>query len=225
MLVVMLSMNTCQQRWGGVEIFIPTLLNMLNWTELLWIGWVVDMFTLCTSTELRTDWDEASDPQSTTLNWKLGKYLLIKVNNWHFVTWPLLTQHNVSKHFPKSNKTFMGHTNQQRQGVQSTKPRLVPQPDTTPVAEANKIKPTHAIIITAVYKLTHTIYSGQSDRLPCHTHTGYQYYGAYTRTVTMHSRSNSGLHCPTESRTNKSSKQHPLSRSKKSLHSSSVWHH
>ena len=74
-----------------------------------------------------------------------AKDTLIKsINNGHFVTWPLLTQSNVSKHFPESDETIMGHTNQQRQGVRSTKPKL-PQPNPTPEAvEPNNTEPTHA---------------------------------------------------------------------------------
>ena len=46
------------------------------------------------------------------------KDTLVKaINNGHFVGWPLLTVHSVTKHFPYSDATIKGHTNQQRQGV------------------------------------------------------------------------------------------------------------
>ncbi len=87
--------------------------------------------------------------------------------------WPLLTQHNVSKHFPKSNETIMGHMNQQWQGVWSTKPKT-PQPDTKAVTDTRNTEPTQTIIMT-VYELTHTIYSDQTGRLPCRSRAGNQY--------------------------------------------------
>ncbi|KAL7427968.1 hypothetical protein ACHAXH_000914 [Discostella pseudostelligera] len=99
--------------------------------------------------------------------------LLKSVNNGNFVTWPLLTQHNVSKHFPKSNETIMGHMNQQWQGVWSTKPKT-PQPDTKAVTDTRNTEPTQTIIMT-VYELTHTIYSDQTGRLPCRSRAGNQY--------------------------------------------------
>ena len=99
--------------------------------------------------------------------------LIKSINNGHFVTWPLLTQHNVSKHFPESDETIMGHTNQQRQGVRSTKPKPA-QPETVAVAEADNNERTNAIGL-AVYKMTHTIHSDQTGRLPCRSRTGNQY--------------------------------------------------
>ena len=39
----------------------------------------------------------------------------------NFAGWPLVTVENVHKYFPESDETQMGHLNQQRQGVRSTK--------------------------------------------------------------------------------------------------------
>lgn len=99
--------------------------------------------------------------------------LLKSINAGNFVTWPLLTQHNVSKHFPESDETIMGHTNQQRQGVRSTKPKTTPT-DTDPVTTATNMEPTETIHMV-VYELTHTIYSDQTGRLPYRSRTGNQY--------------------------------------------------
>ena len=94
------------------------------------------------------------------------------IANGHFDGWPLLTQHNVSKHYPESDETIMGHTNQQRQGVRSTKPKTMPPDDgnmsnTPQVAE-------HSITAT-IYQLTNTIYSDQTGRFPCRSKAGNEY--------------------------------------------------
>ena len=119
--------------------------------------------------------------------------LLKSVNNGNFVTWLLLTQHNVSKHFPESNETIMGHTNQQRQGVWSTKPKP-PQPDTKAVTNTRNTEPTQTIIMT-VYELTHTIYSDQTGRLPCCSRAGNQYI-----MVILHEDSNYAFEEPMKSK-------------------------
>ena len=100
------------------------------------------------------------------------------MTNGNFSTWPLLTQHNISKHFPKSNKTIMGHTNQQWQGVRSTKtPTKQLQADVIlpPITEHSTERQDKDTIITGVYALTNTIYSDQMGRLPYRSRLGNEF--------------------------------------------------
>jgi hypothetical protein len=48
----------------------------------------------------------------------------IKAGN--FVSWPLLTEQNVSKYYPDTAETQKGHMNQARKNVRSTKPKPAP---------------------------------------------------------------------------------------------------
>ena len=43
------------------------------------------------------------------------------ISNGNYLTWPLITIHNVNRHFPESEETQKGHMRNQRQGVRSTK--------------------------------------------------------------------------------------------------------
>ena len=126
------------------------------------------------------------------------KDTLIKAINAGFLkTWPLLTQHNVAKHFPDSHETTMGHTNQQRQGVRSTKPKpnIVAATAAAVTATNTQQTPTHAITAT-VYQFTHTIYSDQTGRLPCRTRNGHQYI-----MVVLHDDSNYAFVEPMKNKT------------------------
>ena len=48
----------------------------------------------------------------------------IKSDN--YVGWSMLTELNVSKYYPETNKTPNSHLNQSRKNVRSTKPKRVP---------------------------------------------------------------------------------------------------
>jgi hypothetical protein len=47
----------------------------------------------------------------------------IKAGN--YVGWPMLTEQNISKYYPKTDKTLIGRMNQTRKNVQSTKVKRV----------------------------------------------------------------------------------------------------
>lgn len=98
--------------------------------------------------------------------------LLKAVSNGHFSTWPLFTRENVSKHFPESDETIMGHTNQQRQGVRSTKTQQQKTSDPDPRPDLPHIQDD---VVISVYELSHTIYSDQTGKLPCRARSGNQY--------------------------------------------------
>ncbi len=101
------------------------------------------------------------------------KDTLVKaINNGHFVGWPLLTARSVVKHFPDSDATIAGHTNQQRQGVRSTHPTPTPAAEVDPTSAVNRRE--HDIY-PAVYELRHTVHSDQTGRFPIASRAGYQY--------------------------------------------------
>lgn len=122
---------------------------------------------------------QAMQLHHASLGFPIKDPLTKAIANGHFEGWPLLTQHNITKHYPESDETIMGHTNQQRQGVRSTKPKHTPTDNdnsdsTVHVAE-------HSITAT-VYQLTNTIYSDQTGRLPCQSQAGYEYIMAILHT-------------------------------------------
>lgn len=43
------------------------------------------------------------------------------IRNGNYITWPLVTVATVTKHFPESEETQLGHMRSQRQGVWSTR--------------------------------------------------------------------------------------------------------
>ena len=47
--------------------------------------------------------------------------LIRAVENGNFATWPMFTSHNIKKYLPKSEATTMGHLDQQRKNIQSTR--------------------------------------------------------------------------------------------------------
>ena len=53
------------------------------------------------------------------------------IHNGNYLTWPLLSIHNVNRHFPESKDIQKGHTHNQRQGVRLIKSKA-PHPGTEP---------------------------------------------------------------------------------------------
>ena len=50
------------------------------------------------------------------------KYTWIRaIKAGNYVGWPMLTEQNVSKYYPKTDETIKGHMNQTRKNVRSTK--------------------------------------------------------------------------------------------------------
>jgi hypothetical protein len=52
--------------------------------------------------------------------------LIKAIQNNHFTTWPGLTTANVRRHLPKSMATTLGHLDQERKNLRSTKPSIIP---------------------------------------------------------------------------------------------------
>jgi hypothetical protein len=64
------------------------------------------------------------------------------VNNHHFTTWPPFTPKDISKLLPKSIATTLGHLDQQRKNIRSTKrkPRAKASEDTEGIDDTNPLR-------------------------------------------------------------------------------------
>jgi hypothetical protein len=85
----------------------------------------------------------------------------IKAGN--YIGWPMLTERNVRKYYPKTDEIIKGHKNQHQKNMQSTKVKFV----TFEIAEypemrGNKI---HDVYIST-YKVRKTMFSDQTGQFP-----------------------------------------------------------
>jgi hypothetical protein len=92
----------------------------------------------------------------------------IKAGN--FIGWPLLTEHNVKKHYPETCETPKGHLNQSRKNVRSTKPKPFEE------VHSNQL-PGHKIkdIYTKVYDVRDTVFTDQTGQFPTRSQAGNKY--------------------------------------------------
>jgi hypothetical protein len=106
------------------------------------------------------------------------------IRRGNYSTWPLINVKNVAKYFPESEKTHMGHTQGQCQGIQSTHP--IDAPDATNNANLLNITvpvkdpmPTAHIvahdILIRVIDLKDTMYMDQKGRFPFFSSLGNRY--------------------------------------------------
>jgi hypothetical protein len=67
----------------------------------------------------------------------------------HLATWPGLTVESINKHLKSTTATAMGHMNQKRQNVRSTKERLLEQEDEyiTPLGSGGKTHLVFAFVL------------------------------------------------------------------------------
>ena len=89
----------------------------------------------------------------------------------NFAGWPLVTVENVHKYFPESEETQMGHLNQQRQGVRSTKPRE-PLLD---IDTSMTIRKKEKDVYIKVLDTKNQIYSDQTGAFPIRSRSGHRY--------------------------------------------------
>ena len=111
--------------------------------------------------------------------------LIAAINNGHLNTFPGLTAHNVSKHFPESDETQKGHMKQQRQGTRSTKPKMTNPSDSEPNNPASEATPNesttqpgikHRDVYLHVYDATkRSMYTDQTGKFPIVSARGNQY--------------------------------------------------
>ncbi|KAL7533243.1 LOW QUALITY PROTEIN: hypothetical protein ACHAWF_004421, partial [Thalassiosira exigua] len=91
----------------------------------------------------------------------------------NFVGWPLVSVANVNAHFPECDETPMGHLNQQRQGVRSTKcPVADFEPIDTTLTAGKKAKD---VKIHDARDFHGIIYSDQTGRFPYRSRSDNQY--------------------------------------------------
>ena len=94
---------------------------------------------------------------------------LKRIRNSNYLTRPLLTIHNMNRHFPESEETQKGHIRNQRHGVRSTKAKA-PHPDTeSPTAEGRRD------VFINVYEPKGTMYTDQTGKFPHRSSRGNRY--------------------------------------------------
>jgi hypothetical protein len=97
-------------------------------------------------------------------------YQIIKAGN--YVGWPMLTERNMSKYFPKTDKTAKGHINQTRKNVRSTKVKLVPFDIAKyPKMRGKKIQD----VFISTYEVRKTTFSNQTGQFPTRSKQGNKY--------------------------------------------------
>ncbi len=92
------------------------------------------------------------------------------INNGNYKTWPGITAHVVSKHFPESVETQKGHMKKQRQNVRSTKQKVA-MDETTEDGELTKALSKHNIMV-AVINVDARVFTDQTGRLPVQSSRG-----------------------------------------------------
>jgi hypothetical protein len=103
------------------------------------------------------------------------------IANNHFTTWPSFTVQEVSKYLPKSTATTMGHLDQQRKNLRSTKrkPKVATMEDTDGINDSNPASETatHTGYANLVEVSDPSLksYSDLTGRFPVHSSQGNLY--------------------------------------------------
>jgi hypothetical protein len=85
----------------------------------------------------------------------------IKAGN--YMGWPMLTEHNVQKYYPKTIKTAKGHLNQTRKNVWTTKVKATPlETCNTSQLHGKKVRN----VYTQTYMAQETTFSDQTGQFP-----------------------------------------------------------
>ena len=86
-----------------------------------------------------------------------------------YVGWPMLTEQNVSKYYPKTDETIKGQMNQTQKNVQSTKVKQVPfEISKYPEMKGKKVQD----IYIATYDVHKTTISDQTGKVPTRSKQG-----------------------------------------------------
>jgi hypothetical protein len=94
----------------------------------------------------------------------------IKAGN--YVGWPMLTEQNVQKHYPKTIETAKGHLNQTRKNVSSTKAKPTPlETCDTSQLHGKKVRD----VYTETYSVRETMFSDQTGQFPMRLQRGNKY--------------------------------------------------
>jgi hypothetical protein len=103
------------------------------------------------------------------------------VNNKHFTTWPQFTPKEIAKLLPKSIATTLGHLDQQRKNIRSTKRkhRATSNEDEEGINDTNPLQaPPNSMGFAGLVDLTepsHKSYSDLTGRFPIHSSQGNLY--------------------------------------------------
>ena len=91
----------------------------------------------------------------------------VKAGN--YVGWPMLTEQNVSKYYPKTDETIKGHMNQNSKNMRSTKTKRVP----FEIAEYPKMKGKKVReVYIKTYDVRETKFSDQTGKFPTRSKHG-----------------------------------------------------
>ena len=86
----------------------------------------------------------------------------------NYIGWPLLTVKNVNKYYPETNETSMGHLNQTRKNVRSTRPLEM---SNTTMLQGKKIRD----VYISIYNTRETIFTDQTGQFPTRSQRGNKY--------------------------------------------------
>jgi hypothetical protein len=85
------------------------------------------------------------------------------------MVWPMLTERNIQKYYPKATKTAKGHLNQTRKNIRSTKEKPAPlETCNTSRLHGKKVRN----VYTKMYKVRETMFSNQTGQLPTGSQQG-----------------------------------------------------
>ncbi len=94
----------------------------------------------------------------------------IKVGN--YVGWPMLTECNIQKYYPKTIKTAKGHLNQTRKNIWSTKVKAAPlETCNTSHLHGKRVRD----VYTQTYMVHETMFSNQTGQFPIQSLCGNKY--------------------------------------------------
>jgi hypothetical protein len=91
------------------------------------------------------------------------------INAGHLATWPALTSAQVRRHFPGSIPMHLGHMDQMRTNIQSTKPTCVP-----PMHDKADTERTNAVFVD-LHSATGKVFSDQTGRFTTTSTSGNAY--------------------------------------------------
>jgi hypothetical protein len=109
------------------------------------------------STKQAIKWMHAVCGYPVKLTWLKA----IKAGN--YIGWPMLTERNVQKYYPKTTKTAKGHLNQTRKNVWSTKDKSTPlETCDTSHLHSKKVRD----VYTQTYMVRKTMFSDKTGQFP-----------------------------------------------------------
>ena len=82
----------------------------------------------------------------------------------NYVGWPLLTVKNVHRHYPETEETAKGHTNQSPAGTRSTKPKPEPLLEPTPEELKPLLNKKERDVYIKVWNCKGTVYTDQTGK-------------------------------------------------------------